>query len=189
MYPNPAPRSARAMLWASERQRMEAALRDLVVPRLRAIGFQGSFPELHRLRDGGVDFFQFQFSTYGPTFAVNVGSARPPVDPRKIPRAEFYARLVHCATGADDWFDYKLLEQPTVGRDGLVRFAELNTQLPFPTGDEWDRARRRDAEHELLARMGDDLYRFQAERVLEFLSAAENWWRAPYERRPPAPAP
>ena len=169
---------------------MEAALGDIVVPCLRGAGFRGRLPELHRVRDDLIDYVQFQFSTYGPQFAVNVGSARTPDDAGdRPPRPEFYARIVHCVTGFDQWFDYKLLEQPAVGLDGLVRFAELNPQRPLPTRDEWERSRLADAEHDLLSRLGDDLYRFQAERVLEFLPAAETWWRAPYERRPSGPPP
>lgn len=47
---------------------MDAAIKAILVPHLRAMGFTGSMPYLRRERDGAYDIFEVQFSKYGGAF-------------------------------------------------------------------------------------------------------------------------
>jgi hypothetical protein len=82
-----------SLSWAEKRKNMDFELKQVVVPVLRAAGFQGSFPHFRRVRDEVVDVLGFQFSQYGPQFYVEAGRAtldriQPStgyeVDPKKI---------------------------------------------------------------------------------------------------------
>jgi hypothetical protein len=53
---------------------MDAALKTVVVPALRKMGYTGSMPHLRRIRER-VDLLTFQFDRYGGGFAIEVGSA------------------------------------------------------------------------------------------------------------------
>src|SRR5262245_34082606 len=52
------------------RDQMIAALRDVVVPVLRDMGFSGSFPHFRRIRESQIDLLTFQFNRYGGSFVV-----------------------------------------------------------------------------------------------------------------------
>ena len=54
---------------------MRRALRAIVVPRLRALGFDGAFPHFRRVRDGVHETLMFQFDKYGHGFFLEAGSA------------------------------------------------------------------------------------------------------------------
>jgi hypothetical protein len=59
----------------SDRQSMESALKTVCLPFLREIGFKGSFPNLYRDTDGFVSLINFQFSSAGGSFCVNISFA------------------------------------------------------------------------------------------------------------------
>ncbi|KLI62973.1 DUF4304 domain-containing protein [Aurantiacibacter marinus] len=52
---------------------MDAAIRQVVVPHLRALGFKGSLPDFHRPRGEAVDLLTFQFNRNGGAFVVELG--------------------------------------------------------------------------------------------------------------------
>jgi len=54
------------------RDKMIAALKKIVVPTLRDMGFQGSFPNFRRVRDEQLDLLAFQFSQWGGSFVVEI---------------------------------------------------------------------------------------------------------------------
>jgi hypothetical protein len=56
------------------RDKMIAALKEIVVPTLRDMGFRGSFPHFRRQRDEQLDLLTFQFSQWGGRFAVEISS-------------------------------------------------------------------------------------------------------------------
>jgi Domain of unknown function (DUF4304) len=56
---------------------MTKALKDIVVPRLRELGFEGSFPHLRRRRADRVDLFTFQFDRHGGGFIVEIAQCAP----------------------------------------------------------------------------------------------------------------
>ena len=62
---------------ADDRKSMERALKDVVVPVLRDLGFRGSYPHFHRMRDGHVDLFAIQFNRHGGSFAAEIAYVGP----------------------------------------------------------------------------------------------------------------
>lgn len=54
------------------RDKMIVALKEIVVPTLRDMGFRGSFPHFRRLRDEKIDLLTFQFSQWGGSFVVEI---------------------------------------------------------------------------------------------------------------------
>ena len=54
------------------RDKMIAALKEIVVPTLRDMGFRGSFPHFRRQRDEQIDILAFQFSQWGGSFVVEI---------------------------------------------------------------------------------------------------------------------
>src|SRR5262245_45961249 len=63
------------MTWSERTSQMKAALKSHVVPRLRESGFKGTFPHFRRRRAERLDLLMFQFSLYGPTVYVEIGTA------------------------------------------------------------------------------------------------------------------
>lgn len=52
---------------------MDTAIKAIVVPHLRAMGFKGSIPHFHRPRGEAVDLLSFQFRSDGGAFVVELG--------------------------------------------------------------------------------------------------------------------
>ena len=63
------------------RDQMRKALKDLVLPRLRELGFEGSFPHLRRRRVDRADLFTFQFDRHGGGFIERFGQTAKSVLP------------------------------------------------------------------------------------------------------------
>jgi Domain of unknown function (DUF4304) len=116
----------------TSRESIEAELRGVVVPWLRAAGYKGSFPHLRRLYVETIDLLTFQFDRRGGGFIVEI--ARCPSSGlttpwgKQIAPARVTAWDVHpnertrikpkLGSGTDSWFRYE---------DG--RFKECATQL------------------------------------------------------------
>jgi len=103
---------------SDSRERMVAALRDRVVPWLRARGFSGSFPHFRREKEGRLHLLTFQFDKWGGGFAVELGrcDARPlllpsgeEIAPGRITTHHLPRRLRLGAASEDDdhWFRYE----------------------------------------------------------------------------------
>ena len=58
---------------SDERDKMSAALKAVVIPRLREGGFTGSFPDFRRSRADYLDLFTFQFDRHGGGFIIELG--------------------------------------------------------------------------------------------------------------------
>lgn len=56
---------------------MEVALKKIVIPELRTLGFRGSFPHFRRVRKQRIDLLSFQFYSSGGSFVVEVSSCGP----------------------------------------------------------------------------------------------------------------
>lgn len=52
---------------------MDTAIKQIVVPQLRALGFKGSLPDFHRPRGDAVDLLTFQFRRDRAAFVVELG--------------------------------------------------------------------------------------------------------------------
>ena len=61
---------------------MNAALKQVFVPALRARGFRGTFPHFRRARPDRVDYLTVQFYSSGGSFVVELASAGPDGKPR-----------------------------------------------------------------------------------------------------------
>lgn len=55
------------------REDMDAALKAIVLPHLRSLGFKGSLPHLHRVRGAAADLLSVQFRSDGTAFVVEIG--------------------------------------------------------------------------------------------------------------------
>lgn len=53
---------------------MQSALKRIVVPRLRALAFKGSFPHFRRTAENHIDPLTFQFDRHGGGFVIEVSS-------------------------------------------------------------------------------------------------------------------
>jgi hypothetical protein len=107
------------MSLADDRKAMIATLKQVVIPRLRALGFQGSFPHFRRLNEDRTDLLLFQFDKYGGGFVVELGTS-PPGDfvtswdehiPAKKLEVSYLEpdqrhRLGAVSKGEDHWFRY-----------------------------------------------------------------------------------
>jgi uncharacterized protein DUF4304 len=57
---------------SESRDKMIDALRRVIVPTLRNMGFTGSFPHFRRIRETRIDLLTFQFNRSGGSFVVEV---------------------------------------------------------------------------------------------------------------------
>lgn len=55
------------------RAEMDAAIKAIVIPCLRGLGFKGSPPNFRRERDGACDILTLQFGSAGGAFVVELG--------------------------------------------------------------------------------------------------------------------
>lgn len=115
------------------RNKMIQVLKTIVVPRLRELGFKGSFPHFRRLGSTFTDLLTFQFDRHGGGFVLELGQCetdfsivwptgervRPDeITPGHLP-TERRARIKEGpGSGTADWFRYdhatptdKLFEQ------------------------------------------------------------------------------
>ena len=107
------------MSLAEDRKTMIAALQQLVVPRLRVLGFKGSIPHFRRLHKDRTDLLMFQFDRHGGGFIVELGTY-PPGDfvtswGKIIPAKELEVSYLHpeqryrlgsASKEGDHWFRY-----------------------------------------------------------------------------------
>ena len=101
-----------------ERENIDAALKEHVVPVLRSNGFKGSFPHFRRNTGQQIDLITFQFDKYGGGFTVEV--AVSPLEGvtlawgEHVPAAKVVVRHLHpngrirlgAPMGGDHWFRY-----------------------------------------------------------------------------------
>jgi Domain of unknown function (DUF4304) len=100
------------------RDDMDAALKAIVVPHARAMGFKGSLPHLRRLRAGAADLVTVQFASAGGRLVIEIGRVcADGIDfhGRHLPLAKLntsYLRYNHRhrlgapLSGGDHWFDF-----------------------------------------------------------------------------------
>ena len=121
------------------RDKMVAALKEIVVPTLRDMGFRGSFPHFRRQRDEQMDLLTFQFSQWGGSFVVEI--AHCPAIGYTLPTGEMVspdrARVDHQhyrsrlrlgvrppPNNRDHWFRFKP-DSPTVYTDTALEVLPL----------------------------------------------------------------
>jgi len=108
------------MVMSKERDEMNRALKDIVVPQLRQRGFKGSFPHFRRVGEAKIDLLTFQFDRHGGGFVIEISKCSPDgtttawgehIPASKISACDMHSderlRLKPCSGGStDDWFRY-----------------------------------------------------------------------------------
>lgn len=123
---------------ATTRAEMDTALKGIVVPHLRGMGFAGSLPHLRRRRGDAADLLGVQFSSAGGSFVVEIGRVAPDgfgFHGRHIPLVKANVtylarryRLGAALSGGDHWFAF-------ADRDPADAAREVVAQLERP--DVW----------------------------------------------------
>jgi hypothetical protein len=101
----------------ASRDDMNRALKEVAVPALRALGFKGSLPHLHRQRADGYDLLSFQFRSDGGSFVVEVGRVglagilfagrTIPANKLNTTYLEHRHRLGAPLSGGDHWYQFE----------------------------------------------------------------------------------
>jgi hypothetical protein len=106
---------------SNSRDQMIAALREIVFPVLRELGFSGSFPHFRRIHPAQIDLLTFQFNRHGGSFVVEIAVCAPEgftttwgkhVEPKKVSAHDLHPnqrlRLgSHPPQQTDHWFAYE----------------------------------------------------------------------------------
>jgi hypothetical protein len=98
---------------------MRRALKEIVVPELRARGFRGSLPHMYRIQPNRIDLLSFQFSQFGPDLYIEVGSCPPSGAPAEIGKVRIHhAGLFRRRIGPQPSLDFGGISQS--GGDRLL---------------------------------------------------------------------
>ena len=100
------------------RKEMNDALKEVVVPVLRKLGFKGTFPHFYRELNQHVDLFSFQFRLAGGSFVAELSYAEPgrenvyidkeaPVSKLRAAQTSKRLRLGASGPGSDNWFSFE----------------------------------------------------------------------------------
>ena len=128
------------------RPEMDAAIKAIVLPHLRAMGFKGSLPNLRRERGGAVDLLCFQFRSVGGSFVVEIGRVAAEgfdFHGRHVPPAKakvsyvFHGhrhRLGAPLSGGDHWFAFSHRTPEAVAHEVI---AELDRAEVWALVDSW----------------------------------------------------
>ena len=99
------------------REKMEAAIKLLIIPKLRGMGFKGSMPHFRRVTETKAELLTLQFNSSGGSFVVELAVCNE-VDIENHWRADLTfknvtahdmksrQRLGSKAKGSDHWFVY-----------------------------------------------------------------------------------
>jgi hypothetical protein len=123
---------------SESRDKMIDAIRRVVIPTLRDMGFAGSFPHFRRFGDSQIDLLTVQFNRHGGSFAVEVAycgqsgitthwGKHIPVKAARAHDIHPRHRLrlgSHPPQKADHWFYYEP-EQPSIYTDTALEALSL----------------------------------------------------------------
>jgi hypothetical protein len=132
------------------REAMNGALKELVVPALRALGFMGSLPHFRRVSGDSLDLLTFQFDKWGGGFVIEIArSLDKPVttywgkvvSPTKLTAHDLHAdqrfRIQpRAGSGVDAWFRFD---------DGRVDEVAKEVLANLPRAEAWWREKRQAA--------------------------------------------
>ena len=134
---------------------MERALREVFIPVLRELGFQGSLPHFRRRRPDQLDLVSFQYFSSGGSFVVELAKAPPDgittswgkfVPPEKANATWVGTRLRLGASRVetDHWYSFgpRNYDPPQKPRsyDHYVAVARQVAEDMRSQGEEWFRA-------------------------------------------------
>ena len=136
------------------RKSMDKALKEILVPRIRAEGFKGSYPHFRRDDGGKLDLLMIQFYSSGGSFVVEIAQCDAEgfatgwgacIEPGRVRVADVWPRL-------------RLGSKPEEG-----------------INDHWFEFNRPNYEHQIAHNLTH--YETIAQEVVElFLDQAEQWW-------------
>lgn len=97
---------------------MDSALKAIVVPALRNLGFKGTFPHFYRDIDQHIDLLSFQFRLSGGSFVAELSFAEPgrenvyydkdaPANKLRASQTTKRFRLGAQRSGSDNWFSFE----------------------------------------------------------------------------------
>lgn len=133
----------------SEHRKMVIALTEIVVTRLRNMGFNGSFPHFRRHGKEKIDLLTFQFDKYGGGFVLEISKCPPDGTSthwgEHIPPNKVNAWDMHPSK--------RVRLQPGAGN----------------SPSSWFRFDRH--------RQAEEVYLKTANEVLPYLEIAEKWWK------------
>jgi hypothetical protein len=106
---------------SESRDKMIAALRKIVFPTLREMGFSGSFPHFRRILKNQIDLLTFQFNRHAGSFLVEIACCSSDgftthwgkqIPPKKVSAHDLHPdkrlRLKASTTQREDsWFYYE----------------------------------------------------------------------------------
>ena len=128
------------------RDKMIAALKEMVVPTLRDLGFRGSFPHFRRQREEQLDLLTFQFSQWGGSFIVEISYCCPAgytlhtgevvsPDRARVHHQDIYRRLRLGVrpppNNRDHWFQFEPDSKANYTDTALEILPLLRTQAEF----------------------------------------------------------
>lgn len=114
------------------REEMNVALKAVLVPHLRAMGFKSSLPHLHRVRGAAADLLTVQFSSAGGKFVVELGRVAPDgfdFHGRHVPLARANTSYLaqrhrlgaeHRVNWGDHWLDFTEADPDAVAREACA---------------------------------------------------------------------
>ena len=105
---------------------MDVALKEIVFPALRSMGFKGSPPHFRRAASNRIDLLTFQFDKWGGGFVIEVARCSPigittswgkSIPPNKVTAWDvlpsFRKRIQPVdGSGRDSWFRFDAAQQP-----------------------------------------------------------------------------
>jgi Domain of unknown function (DUF4304) len=100
-----------------KRQKMDGALKDIIIPFLREKGFKGSMPHFRREQSDRINLFTFQHSLYDTKFVIEIANCPLngiyTLSGQQIPKNKVTAhdmdhrsRIGSKKYKTDYWFDY-----------------------------------------------------------------------------------
>jgi hypothetical protein len=101
-----------------QRNEMIMALKEIIVPVLRKMGFSGSFPHFRRQGEKAIDLLTFQFDRNGGGFIIEISQCSPEgfttywdelIPPNKVTAHDLNKRLrlqLKQGSSTDDWFRF-----------------------------------------------------------------------------------
>jgi Domain of unknown function (DUF4304) len=118
----------------ADRAEMDAALKAIVLPELRDLGFKGSLPHLHRARGTACDLLTVQYLSAGGAFTVELGRVAPdglwfagrqiPVKKLNTTYLRWRHRLGAPLEGGDHWYRFAQNDPAMIARQVLTDLAD-----------------------------------------------------------------
>lgn len=130
---------------------MNKAIKSVVVPHLRAIGFKGSFPHFYRVNIDYIDLITFQFNLNGGRFVVEMSYVDPDKNnvfiDKDVPTSKFRVSqtskrlcLGSSSDETDNWFVFE--RKNIFFKPDCEKIAQKIVELMKSQGESWFQSQR-----------------------------------------------